>query len=86
MPVELVASDVAMGDNYSALCNSPPDTALQDTGEISPEICVDISDIEEKCKPLVNADFVILGDNKNIGRVGGQVEMFTDKPDKCDDV
>lgn len=85
MPVELVVSEVAMGHNHSALCDSPPDTVLQDTGEISPEICVDISDIEEKCKALVNAG-VTLGDNANIGKPEGQVEMVADNPDKCGEI
>ncbi|CAI9580950.1 unnamed protein product [Staurois parvus] len=55
VPVELVDSSIAMGDNHSTLCTWSPDTALPNI-EINSDKGVDVSDHEEKCKALVNVD------------------------------
>lgn len=50
------------------------------------EICVDTSEIEKKCKALVNAYFVTLGDIKNIGRSEAQVERVAANSKKGDEM
>ncbi|PIO30788.1 hypothetical protein AB205_0141300, partial [Aquarana catesbeiana] len=72
--VELRVSDVAMVDNNSTLCDSPPGTALQNTGEMSSDKCGDILDNEEKCNALVNVS-VTMSNDKNKGRPDGQGDM-----------
>lgn len=84
--MELVYSEVAIGDNHSTACDSSPYTALPNT-EISYDKCIDISDMDNKCNALVNFNgLVTIGDNENNGRPHGQVNMVAANPEKCNEV